>query len=212
MYVSQINNSTFGNAKSMIIKKVNNISEDIVSKSNISQISKNLNESKALKSNIKLERCFLQKKSNLSDLRYDDDYYYYDNESMSKEDEAKGVVIGMTMTNAFIGFVSAQVPFGDEVVLSSVEAAMGLKIVKGIYGFKFGDAVIKSIMLAVKAHIVGKVLSKSVSWIPGIGNFINAGVAGYTTKAFGYALVDECERIQSELDRGKKIDDILNGK
>lgn len=210
MYISQINNNTFGNTKGMFLRRINNISENVVSKNIINQIGKNLNESKTLKSNIKLERCLLQKESNLSDLKFDD--YYYDDDSMSKEDEAKGVVIGMTMTNAFIGFVSAQVPFGDEVVLSSVEAAMGLKIVKGIYGFKFGDAVIKSIMLAVKAHIVGKVLSKSVSWIPGIGNFINAGVAGYTTKAFGYALVDECERIQSELDRGKKIDDILNGK
>lgn len=210
MYISQINNNTFGNTKGMFLRRINNISENVVSKNNINQIGKNLNESKTLKSNIKLERCLLQRESNLSDLKFDD--YYYDDDSMSKEDEAKGVVIGMTMTNAFIGFVSAQVPFGDEVVLSSVEAAMGLKIVKGIYGFKFGDAVIKSIMLAVKAHIVGKVLSKSVSWIPGIGNLINAGVAGYTTKAFGYALVDECERIQSELDRGKKIDDILNGK
>lgn len=210
MYISQINNNTFGNTKGVFLRRINNISENVVSKNIINQIGKNLNESKTLKSNIKLERCLLQKESNLSDLKFDD--YYYDDDSMSKEDEAKGVVIGMTMTNAFIGFVSAQVPFGDEVVLSSVEAAMGLKIVKGIYGFKFGDAVIKSIMLAVKAHIVGKVLSKSVSWIPGIGNLINAGVAGYTTKAFGYALVDECERIQSELDRGKKIDDILNGK
>lgn len=210
MYISQINNNTFGNTKGMFLRRINNISENVVSKNIINQIGKNLNESKTLKSNIKLERCLLQRESNLSDLKFDD--YYYDDDSMSKEDEAKGVVIGMTMTNAFIGFVSAQVPFGDEVVLSSVEAAMGLKIVKGIYGFKFGDAVIKSIMLAVKAHIVGKVLSKSVSWIPGIGNLINAGVAGYTTKAFGYALVDECERIQSELDRGKKIDDILNGK
>lgn len=34
----------------------------------------------------------------------------------------------------------------------------------------------------------------------------------FLRKAFGYALVDECERIQRELDRGKKIDDILNGK
>lgn len=209
MYISQINNCSFGNTKSMFVKKINNISENTLSNNMIGHTFKNLKECKELKSNIKLDRCFLQKRSSLSDLKYDD--YYYDDDSMSKEEEAKGVVIGMTMTNAFIGFVSAQVPFGDEVVLSSVEAAMGLKIVKGIYGFKFGDAVIKSIMLAVKAHIVGKVLSKSVSWIPGIGNFINAGVAGYTTKAFGYALVDECERIQRELDRGKKIDDILNG-
>ena len=131
---------------------------------------------------------------------------------MSKEEEAKGVVVGMTMTNAFIGFFSAQLPGFDEIALSSTELAMGLKIVKGIYGFNFGDAVIKSIMLTVKAHFVGKAVSKTVSWIPGIGNAINAGIAGYTTKAFGYALVDECERIQRELDRGKKIDDILNGK
>ena len=207
MYVSQINNVTFGNAKYLnlyktstkIKKPVENIlSHQMISDSlNIGQIN----------SNSKIVRCLLQKHSTLPDLKYDD---YSD--STSKEDEAKGVVIGMTMTNAFVGFFSAQFPGADEIALSSIEAAMGLKIVKGIYGFSFGDAIIKSIMLAVKAHIVGKIASKAISWIPGIGNIVNAGVAGYTTKAFGYALVDECERIQRELDRGKKIDDILNGK
>ena len=199
----------------MVGKFFNNITKNTLPKNNIPQINKSFNKGKELNTDIKIKRCFLQKKSQLQDLKYDDysyDGYYYDDNEMSKEEEAKGVVIGMTMTNAFIGFVSAQVPFGDEVALSAVETTMGIKIVKGIYGFKFGDAIIKSIMLAIKAQIVGKVLSKTVSWIPVFGNFINAGVAGYTTKAFGYALVDECERIQKELDRGKKIDDILNGK
>ena len=40
---------------------------------------------------------------------------------------------------------------------------------------------------------------------------MNAVTAGYTTKTLGYALVDECERIRKEIERNKKIDDILNG-
>ena len=33
-------------------------------------------------------------------------------------------------------------------------------------------------------------------WVPLWGNVVNAVTAGYTTKTFGYALVDECERIR----------------
>ena len=63
MYISQINNNTFGNTKGMFLRRINNISENTVSKNNINQIGKNLNESKALKSNTKVARCLLQKMS-----------------------------------------------------------------------------------------------------------------------------------------------------
>lgn len=102
------------------------------------------------------------------------------------------------MTNAFVGASTAQLPRADEIALGAVEVAMGLKIIKGVYGFDFDKALIKSILLAVKATVTGKVIakttSKAVTWIPVIGNIINAGVAGYTTKAFGYALVEECRK------------------
>lgn len=170
-------------------------------------------------------KCLLQKTSVLSPLMYDDyfnDIHFHDigddeffQPPDDKESEAKGVVIGMTMTNAFVGAATAQFPGADEIALGAVEVAMGLKIIKGVYGFAFDEALIKSILLAVKATVTGKVIakatSKAVTWIPVIGNIINAGVAGYTTKAFGYALVEECEKIRQELARGKKIDEILNG-
>lgn len=197
MYVSPVNSTNF-EAKKLMLKKTLLNPEDIFVNSDKLLLSKFTNISSK---ETRLNRALLQKTSNLKSLHY--------SSSSPEAEEAKGVVVGMTMTNAFMGFFSAQFPGLDEVVLSSVEATMGLKIVKGIYGFSFGDAVIKSIMLAVKAHIVGKIASKSVSWIPGIGNLVNAGVAGYTTKAFGYALIDECERIKREIERGKKIDDIL---
>ena len=47
---------------------------------------------------------FIAEKSELSNLKYLD--WDYDDNPMSKEEEAKGVVVGMTMTNAFIGFFS----------------------------------------------------------------------------------------------------------
>lgn len=199
MYISQIDTNSFCSTNISLLKPFaqKNAGTKIIKKA---AQQKNINNNQI----IPLSRNTLQKNSTLKSLKYP-----------AQEDEAKGVVIGMTMTNAFVAGACAQFPIADEVALGSVEFLMGMKIIKGIYGFKFSEAMIKSIMMSIKATVVGKVAAKAASkcltWIPGIGNAINAAVAGYTTKAFGYALIKECERIQAELDRGKKIDDILNG-
>ncbi len=210
MYISQINSTTnFGCAK--MLEKAPQLLE----------ISLLKNKNPRICLNKKVDRNLLQKNSLLPILHYDDyfndvhvsdmsdDEYFQP--SKDKEAQAKDVVIKATMTNAFTGAAFAQFPGLDEIGLGAADAAMALRIIRGIYGFKFDDTIIKTILLTVRTNVTRKVVSKTVTWIPLWGNVVNAVTAGYTTKTFGYALVDECERIRKEIERNKKIDDILNG-
>ena len=210
MYVSQINSTTnFGCAK--MLERTPKLLE----------ISLLKNKTPKICLNKKVDRNLLQKTSTLPILHYDDyfndvhvsdmsdDEYFQP--SKDKEAQAKDVVIKATITNAFTGGAFAQFPGLDEIGLSAADAAMALRIVRGIYGFKFDDTVIKTVLLTVRTNVTRKAASKLITWTPLLGNIVNAVVAGYSTKTFGYALVDECERIRKELERNKKIDDILNG-
>lgn len=126
--------------------------------------------------------------------------------------EAKKWVAFYTADNAAVAALSAQAPGADELALSAVQVIMATTIINVVYGFNLSSTVIKNILTGIIGHTVGtRAFSKLITWIPGLGNAVNAIVAGGTTAALGSAIIEWCEAKDKERKRGKKIDDILNG-
>ena len=107
----------------------------------------------------------------------------------------------------------AQAPGADEVMLAGVEVAMATHILNGIYNFDLSKTLLKTLGTAASGNIVGKstfkLASKTFTWIPGVGNSLNAIVSGTTTAAIGAALIDKAEEMDRARRNGKKLDDFF---
>lgn len=111
--------------------------------------------------------------------------------------------------NAVIAAATAQAPGVDEAILSGVEVTMAMDICKNVYKFKNSESIVSSLLAGFTGNRIGSWLFKSVSWIPGVGNAINAGVAGCTTAAIGEGVITACEKMEKNLKRGEKIDEFI---
>lgn len=128
--------------------------------------------------------------------------------------KARAWVIAYTAGNSALAGATAQAGGLEEFLLSGVEVAMAAHIFNGIYDFKLSKTALKSLAAGVAGHAVGKttfkLASKSLTWIPGLGNLLNAGVAGTTTAALGFALVEMAEDMERSMRNGKRMEDFLN--
>ena len=82
-----------------------------------------------------------------------------------------------------------------------------------IYKFNFSSTILKSLAMGVTGHAVGKtafkLVSKSITWIPILGNAVNAVISGSTTAALGAAIINAAEKLDDARRRGKKLDEII---
>lgn len=149
-----------------------------------------------------IDRKLLQKNSNLLNL----------NGPWEKE-EAKGWVALYTVGNSGLAAAMAQAPGIDEAALASVEVIMATHIFNKIYKFNFSSTILKSLAMGVTGHAVGKtafkLVSKSITWIPILGNAVNAVISGSTTAALGAAIINAAEKLDDARRRGKKLDEII---
>lgn len=215
MNVSQINNVGFGKA-SMLAKVPKFIARDSLMKEQNIEINKNL----------LINRSKLQKVSPLKNLNYDDyfnDIHYNepsDHEFFAdylggrdREKEARGVVVGMTIANTFVGGAAAQLPVADIAACASVVGVMCTKIAT-IYDVKLTYAVMDAIKQSFGASLLAGLSVKTVTWIPLIGNVVNAVATGAITKTVGDRLVDKFEtamkKAQEEFDRNEKLKNIID--
>ena len=88
----------------------------------------------------------------------------------------------------------------------SNEALMATRICKGVYKMEASETFMKSCRTAGAGMGVGLIASKMLSWIPGFGNAVNAGVAATTTAAVGKNLINICESFQKEALRIENAD------
>lgn len=127
--------------------------------------------------------------------------------------KARAWVAAYTAGNASIAGLTAQAGGLEEVALSGVEAVMAAHIFNGIYDFKLSKTLLESLATAVKGHFIGKtaykLASKGLTWIPGLGNALNAIVAGTTTATLGAYLIDKAEEFEKAKKRGMEIDEFI---
>lgn len=128
--------------------------------------------------------------------------------------KAKKWVAAYTAGNAVLAGATAQAAGLEELALSGVEAAMALHIFNGIYDFKLSKTLLEALATGVKGHFIGKttfkMASKSLTWIPIIGNSLNATVAGVTTLSLGMNLIEKAEELEKAQKRGESIDSFIN--
>lgn len=131
----------------------------------------------------------------------------------AEKEKAKKWVFGYTIGNAGVAAATAQAPGFDELALAGIEVIMATHIFNGIYDFKFSKTALKSLATGVAGHAVGKttfkLASKGLTWIPGLGNALNAVVSGGTTAALGAALIELAEEMDQARKRGQKLDEFI---
>ncbi len=152
-----------------------------------------------------MNRSLLQKTSNLKNLH-----------GPKEIKEAKKMIAIYSGINATTGAIGAQACGAEEIALGANEVTMAMAIINGVYDFSFSKGVIKSILTGIIGNRVGtyvfKGASKFVTWVPFLGNGLNAIIAGVTTAGLGADIIRWCEEKDKERKRNKRIDDILNGK
>ncbi len=154
------------------------------------------------KANKLINRSSLQKVSSLNDLR-----------GYAEKEKAKSWVAAYSVGNGAAAATFAQAGGLEELLLSGVEVVMAAHILNGIYDFKLSKNALKIIGTGIAGHKIGlstfKWASKSVTWIPLVGNALNAVVAGSTTAALGAALIQTAEFMDEQRQKGKTMDEIM---
>ena len=127
--------------------------------------------------------------------------------------KAKTWVAAYTLGNSGLAALTAQAPGVDELLLSTVEVAMATHIFNGIYNFDFSKTILKALGMGVAGHAIGKtgfrMMTKPATVIPGLGNGLNAAIAGGTTAALGAGLIALAEDMDKARKRGESIDKFI---
>ena len=131
----------------------------------------------------------------------------------SEVDLARAIVAVNVTENAAIAASMAQMPGLDEVALSANEIKMAIEIYNGVYDFNFSKTVIQSILMGLVGNRIGswafKGASKLFTWIPGLGNGLNATIASGTTVALGAAIINNAEQMDKARKRGEALDKFI---
>ena len=168
----------------------------------VSCMGNTLNSSLLRSQQPKLNRKILQRTSKMTNL----------NGPLEKS-EAKKVVASFTAIGTGIAAGMAQVPGGDELALAANEVAMASAVLNGVYKFDLSKTVVKSLVTGLIGNRVGtyafKSASKLFTWIPGLGNGLNAAVAGGTTAALGASIIAMAEDMDRARKNGQRLDDFI---
>lgn len=123
---------------------------------------------------------------------------------------AKAIVAVNVAENAAIAAAMAQTPLLDEVVLSANEIKMAMEIFNVVYDFKLSEIMAESLISGFLGNKIGSWLyTKAFTWIPGLGNSLNATIAGGTTVVLGGKIIEMAEKMDNARRRGEAWNKIL---
>ena len=124
----------------------------------------------------------------------------------SQKAEAQVAVHTFSAISASIAASLAQAPGLDEAALAVNDVAMAIRICY-IYNLSLTKSAAAVLIAPIAGNAMGvKLFSKALTWMPGAGNLLNAGVAASVTEFIGHSIIKKCE--SGEMQRAiKKIID-----
>lgn len=124
----------------------------------------------------------------------------------SRKSDAQAAVHLFSAGSAGIAASLAQAPGVDEVALAGNDVLMAIAICK-IYDLSLTKSAAKVILAPIAGNALGvKIFSKAITWFPGLGNVVNATVAGSVTEAIGHSIIAKCENGEMQKAIKKLID------
>ena len=127
--------------------------------------------------------------------------------------KAKKVVLTAVASNTLISGFTAQAAGAELFLLKAVETTMVTSILNGIYGFNFGGALLKGISASLLASSAGqelfRVATKTITWIPVIGNAVNMAVSASVTAALGSLIIEAAEAGDKARKTGAKHEEVI---
>jgi uncharacterized protein (DUF697 family) len=110
-----------------------------------------------------------------------------------EKSKARDIVHKYAIYSGTIGLATAQAPGFDTVALSFNDGTM-LSEIADIYKLNNKEANIATFIGASASHYVGvQLFTKTISWLPGLGNAVNCAVAATVTEALGHSFIAFCE-------------------
>ncbi|MGI9626124.1 MAG: hypothetical protein ACR2QM_04755 [Longimicrobiales bacterium] len=105
--------------------------------------------------------------------------------------ECELIIHGAAVAAGAVGAGAAQLPGADAVLIMPIQVAMIIALGKKL-GIKVSQSAARSAAYATLGTIVGKGASALlVRRIPGLGNVVNAGIAGGVTEVLGRTVMQQ---------------------
>ena len=105
--------------------------------------------------------------------------------------ECELIVHGATCAAGAVGAGAAQLPGADAVLIMPIQVAMIVALGRK-FGIKVSQSAARSAAYATLGTIVGRGASALlVRRIPGLGNIVNAGIAGSVTQVLGRTIMQQ---------------------
>ena len=107
------------------------------------------------------------------------------------------IIHGASALAGGVGFVGAQLPTADNVVLVPLQIGMILSL-GAVFGIQLTESAAKTTLATATATLVGRGVSQwAVGWVPLYGNIVNASTAAAVTEGIGWAIAQDFARSQA---------------
>lgn len=107
------------------------------------------------------------------------------------------IIHGASAAAGAVGAGLAQIPASDNLILTPIQIGMIVSLGK-VFGREISESAAKSLLSTSIASTIGIGVTRAlISWIPGVGNVINASTAATLTETIGWINAKQfCEQMR----------------